>query len=200
MGQEVSCRAVIDGRASEGKLYLETDALIFRAAQRTTIPLVSVRRAEASDGLLKVVWGDQGRAEFELGAVAERWAIRIANPPTLADKLGLKAGTRVAVRGLSDADYSASLGTVNVEHCHDVANADLVLLGAECPAGLEAVGPIAAAMGPGTALWIVYPKGRLDITEVGVIEAGRSAGLVDVKVARYSATHTALKFVAPRRK
>jgi len=47
------------------------------------------------------------------------------------------------------------------------------------------------------ALWIVYPKGPKDITENDVLAAGRKAGLKDVKVAGFSPTHTALKFVIP---
>jgi hypothetical protein len=48
-----------------------------------------------------------------------------------------------------------------------------------------------------TALWIVYPKGQKQITENDVLAAGRRAGLKDVKVVGFSATHTALKFVVP---
>ena len=48
------------------------------------------------------------------------------------------------------------------------------------------------------ALWIVYPKGRKEITELQVLNSGRDAGLVDIKVVGYSATHTALKFVRPK--
>ncbi len=50
------------------------------------------------------------------------------------------------------------------------------------------------------AIWIVYPKGRKEITEMQVLAAGRIAGLVDIKVVGYSATHTALKFVRPKTK
>ena len=49
-------------------------------------------------------------------------------------------------------------------------------------------------------LWIVYPKGRKEITERQVLDAGRAAGLVDVKVVSFSASHTALKFVRPKAK
>jgi hypothetical protein len=45
---------------------------------------------------------------------------------------------------------------------------------------------------------LIYPKGRKEITELQVLSAGRSAGLLDVKVVSYSATHTALKFVRPK--
>ena len=50
---------------------------------------------------------------------------------------------------------------------------------------------------PAGALWVVYPKGVQTIREIEVIAAGREAGLKDVKVASFSATHTALKFVIP---
>jgi len=46
-------------------------------------------------------------------------------------------------------------------------------------------------------LWVVYPKGRKEVTEDDVLGAGRKAGLKDVKVVGFSATHTALKFVVP---
>jgi len=46
-------------------------------------------------------------------------------------------------------------------------------------------------------LWVVYPKGRKEITEGDVLGAGRKAGLKDVKVVGFSLTHTALKFVIP---
>ena len=48
------------------------------------------------------------------------------------------------------------------------------------------------------ALWIIRPKGSHAITESEVMEAGKRAGLVDVKVVSFSLTHTAEKFVIPR--
>jgi len=63
---------------------------------------------------------------------------------------------------------------------------------------LERVAKLAAGMQPAGALWVIYPKGKAAIREIDVIEAGRAAGLKDVKVARFSETHTALKFVVPR--
>src|SRR6478672_3365955 len=49
-------------------------------------------------------------------------------------------------------------------------------------------------------LWIVRPKGRAGISERAVMAAGKAAGLVDVKVVSFSATHTAQKFAIPRSK
>ena len=44
-------------------------------------------------------------------------------------------------------------------------------------------------------LWIVYPKGRKEITEAQVFAHGKGIGLVDVKVCKFSDELTALKFV-----
>jgi hypothetical protein len=62
---------------------------------------------------------------------------------------------------------------------------------------LSGVAKIAKSLKGPSALWIVYPKGQKTITENDVIAAGRKAGLKDVKVVGFSATHTALKFVLP---
>ena len=62
---------------------------------------------------------------------------------------------------------------------------------------LANVKQIAKGMRGAAALWIIYPKGQKTITENDVRGAGLKAGLTDVKVASFSATHTALKFVIP---
>jgi hypothetical protein len=77
---------------------------------------------------------------------------------------------------------------------------DLIFYGAAALADLDGIGVLAGAMPPQGALWVVYPKGRKDLRETDVLGAGRAAGLHDVKVARFSETHTALKFVIPLRR
>jgi hypothetical protein len=51
---------------------------------------------------------------------------------------------------------------------------------------------------PAGALWAVWRKGRKELNEHHVREAALDAGLVDVKVARFSDTHSALKLVVPK--
>ena len=58
----------------------------------------------------------------------------------------------------------------------------------------------AAGIKPDGALWLIYPKGVTEIREIDVLEAGRAAGLMDTKVARFTATETALQFVVPMEK
>ena len=74
---------------------------------------------------------------------------------------------------------------------------DLIFYGAELGKDLTKLPTLRKSLKPKGAIWVVYPKGQDQITEVGVIQAGRQAGLVDIKVARFSETHTALKFVIP---
>jgi hypothetical protein len=62
---------------------------------------------------------------------------------------------------------------------------------------LKAAGKIAKKVEGAAGLWIVYRKGKKEITENDVLSAGRKAGLKDVKVVGFSSTHTALKFVIP---
>ena len=74
-------------------------------------------------------------------------------------------------------------------------NSDLIFFGAAKSAELARARQLIPSLNSAGALWIVYPKGRQEITELQVLDAGRAAGLVDVKVVSFSATHTALKFV-----
>jgi hypothetical protein len=48
-------------------------------------------------------------------------------------------------------------------------------------------------------VWVIRPKGSDRISENDVMAAGRAAGLYDVKVVRFSDTHTAQKFVIPKK-
>jgi hypothetical protein len=75
----------------------------------------------------------------------------------------------------------------------------MIFFCATTSSGLKGIKKLLPCLVSNGALWIVYPKGlKDDITEIQVLDAGRAAGLHDVKVVSYSATHTALKFVRPK--
>lgn len=74
---------------------------------------------------------------------------------------------------------------------------DLIFLGAEATGDLGRIEPLVQYLRPNGHIWVVAPKGRLDIREADVLEAGRAAGLKDTKVARFSGTHTAHRFTIP---
>ena len=71
------------------------------------------------------------------------------------------------------------------------------LVGVQEAGELAQVRKLIARLKPNGGLWVVYPKGIRAITEMDVINAGRAAGLKDNKVASFSTTHTALRFVIP---
>jgi hypothetical protein len=141
------------------------------------------------DGVLRLTWPG-GTLELDLGDRAARWAERIRNPRTLTDKLGLKPGLRVGVVGL-DAELLAGYGSPE-------PGSELIFVGAESRAALGRIAELVPLLAPTGGLWVVAPKGRADPTELDVLAAGREAGLTDVKVAKFSETHTAHKFVIPR--
>lgn len=199
MGQEVICKVRVGKTVAEGKALLESTELIFRSADlRLKIPFRQMTAIEASDGWLRVESPD-GRAQFHLGPHAARWANKIKNPKTLMDKLGVRSGMRVSVLGLSDRHFLRDLQRHTTDIAHDQAakDSDLIFFGADRNEALEKVRDLSRSLKTDGAIWIVYPKGRKDITEAGVFAAGKRAGLVDVKVASFSTTHTALKFVIP---
>jgi hypothetical protein len=194
MGQELECRLRLGRRVLQGKAHLEADHLLFRGDERVKILLKDVTGVVASAGMLKLDY-EGGPASFELGAAAEKWADKILHPPTRASKLGIKAGMSVRVSGEFPADFLAELATV--EKCAPRAKADLVFLLAPARKALAQISKLSTGLQPAGAVWVVYPKGVAEIREVEVIEAGRAVGLKDVKVASFSPTHTALKFVIP---
>jgi len=101
---------------------------------------------------------------------------------------------RVAVDGVHDDDFARDLHSRDVEQVE--AGADVVMLGVEDRDGLAGIARAWSRAATGGALWIVYPRGVRTVTENDVRSAGLAAGVVDVKVVRFSATHTALRFVA----
>jgi hypothetical protein len=117
----------------------------------------------------------------------------------LLDKLGVKTEQRITVLGVDDAFFLSELGRRAPGYSREEPREpmDLILVAAEAATDLQALKALAKAIHKKGAVWVVYPRGRKQIREVEVIEAGISAGLVDNKVCRFSDTHTALRFVIP---
>ena len=195
MGQELDCRIRYRKRALTGRALLETDHLLFRGEERITVLFKQLTGVKAVDGVLKLDFAD-GPAELELGAAAEKWAHKILHPPSRLDKLGVKPGLTARMVGEFEDGFAGELEaagvTVNAKGKHG-----LVFFAAKKTADLARLAKLTADLSPNGALWVIYPKGVKDIREIEVIEAGRAAGLKDVKVASFSATHTGLKFVIP---
>jgi hypothetical protein len=195
MGQELPCRVTLGKKSFAGKAYLETDHVLFRGEERIKILLQDLTGVKASAGVLTLRWPG-GPAAFELGDAAEKWEQKILHPPTRADKLGIKPGLTIRIVGDFAADFLTELSGLTIAPAK--TKTDLLLFSAPARGALKQVPKLARSLTPAGALWIVYPKGVTEIREIEVLEAGRAAGLKDVKVASFSATHTALRFVIPR--
>lgn len=186
-------------QVGSGRAQLESSELLFRGDFRLKIPLASVSSVEARDGSLTVSFGSDA-ATFDLGPKAAQWAEKIRNPRRLIDKLDVKAGQRVSVIDVDDAAFWAQLR----ERTDDIATearagSDAIVVGVERIDGLrERLVELRQSIVPNGMIWVVSPKGVTHIKDTDVMAAGIAAGLVDTKVAVFSATHTATKLVIPR--
>ena len=119
-------------------------------------------------------------------------------PTPLLDKLGIRPGQRILAIGQMDPDFIAQLRAAGADvSTRKRPNTDLIFLAAPDRDALWHLGPLQEYLERDGAIWTIRPKGVKQITERDVMEAAKLAGLVDVKVAKYSETHTAEKLVIP---
>lgn len=120
-------------------------------------------------------------------------------PKSLLDKLGLKPWSRVAVIGGDDEPFWQQLRErgADVEVGEPGGDLDFIVLLADEPADLELLAALRPRLKQNGAIWVVSPRGKPAIRDLVVIAAAKAAGLVDVKVLRFSDTHTSLKLVIP---
>jgi len=118
---------------------------------------------------------------------------------TLVEKLGIKPGQRIAVLGLEEAEFQRDLQAIVPDYSRGnrVGDANLIFFSAEAKEDLSKLKSLSHSICKSGGIWVVYPKGQTHIREIDVINAGKSAGLTDNKVVRFSATHTALRLVIP---
>jgi hypothetical protein len=199
MGQQANCKVRVGGKVVLGKALLETEELIFRGSDlRLKIPFRQMSTIEAEDGWLRIDF-PKGRAAFELGTQAAKWAHQIRNPKSRIDKLGVKAALRISLVGSTDVGFHQELRsrTDDITQGNAAPDSDLIFLSVEAQQDLARLRALPKSLKSNGAIWVIYPKGKEHITEAGVFAAGKQAGLVDVKVASFSPTETALKFVIP---
>jgi hypothetical protein len=202
MGQSLACAARVDGRADRGTAQLETDFVIFRGeASRARVPFASVRTLVAKGGWLAIGHA-AGALELELGERAVAWEARIRTPKGLVEKLGVGEGARVALVGMEGDALAEELerAGATVRAGAPRGEVDVVFLRVKAERELARVEVLAKKIALDGALWIVRPKGKDGVAEGAVFAAGRGAGLVDVKVTRWSDAETGMKFVVPKAK
>jgi hypothetical protein len=141
----------------------------------------------------------EGTALFDLGAPASRWAEKMLHPPSRLEKIGVRPHWKASTIGVDDRPFLDQLGraVAALTIGRLVKGSDAIFFGATRSSQLQRLARVKTLMQPNGAVWVIRPKGRPEISEAAVRAAGRAAGLVDVKVVSFSATHTAEKFVIP---
>lgn len=198
MGNTAKSRLHFEGRTYDGEALLETSELVFRGERRLLIPFAKITAVKAEDASLHVTF-DGSVAIFEVGPQAAQWAEKIRNPKSVVQKIGIKPGHVVSVLHVDDAEFLADLEKAGaaISRGRVRKNSDAIVFGASKRADLDRMATLKDSLTPNGALWIIRPKGVKEITEADSMAAGKAAGLVDVKVVRFSDTHTAEKFVIP---
>jgi hypothetical protein len=116
----------------------------------------------------------------------------------LLDKLGVKAGMRVALVQFADADFEAALAERGARLVAPAAGLDLVFTYVDEPADLHRIAELRPLIHDAGAIWVLRRKGAsLTVREVDVIEAGRAFDLVDNKIASFSDTLAGMRLVVP---
>jgi hypothetical protein len=114
----------------------------------------------------------------------------------LIDKLGVKPGMSATVINVNDASLLTELAArANVGTGTPPPEQDLVFYGVETADDMPRLTALRTSIKPNGAIWVVFRKGRKDFNENDVLRLGLDSGLVDVKIVRFSDTHSALKFV-----
>jgi hypothetical protein len=196
MGKDAEVRAKFADGPDEGRLQYEPGKLLFRGAQRRAFQGDELKGVRAEGGDLVLADGSR----FALGEkAAASWAAAILNPKGRLDKLGVKAGMRVAVLGVVDDAFTGELAGRGVKPVTDLADLDLLFYAAESAGELARIGDLVPALADKGALWVVSRKGKAaSLKDVEVMAAAKLVGLVDSKVVGFSETLTALRFTRRR--
>ena len=116
----------------------------------------------------------------------------------LLDKLGVKPGSKVAIVNLDDPAFIERLRerTGDIVAGKPQSKCDLVFVGANTHTDLLRLRKVKTWIEPNGAIWVIRPKrGRSELRDTDLIDAGLAAGLVDNKIASFSETHGAMRFV-----
>jgi len=116
----------------------------------------------------------------------------------LLDKLGVKPGAKVALVDIDDAWFVKLLRerTSDIGVGKPKTPCDLVFMAADERRDLDRLKQVKSWIEPNGAIWVVRLKGgRGSLKDTDLIDAGLAAGLVDNKIASFSETQGAMRFV-----
>ncbi len=194
MGKELLTTVVVGTEQAEATVRLESDAvLVSNSPLRRKVLLSPTLRTEAAR---HGPWLVLGELRVRVGKDVEAWLSAIQAPKSVAQKLGLGPGMRVQVRGAIPDDVKALVEGSGAAIVRSAKPGDWLLAAVSSPKDVAAL-PLPPE---GGVLWILRPKGPdSPVPEALTREAARAKGLKDVKVVGVSVTHSAEKYVWPKR-
>lgn len=201
MGREARIAYISGKERADVRAHLDSASLQLSGGKKLIVQLSDVRTAKVVGEDLAIETKTE-KFKLALGAKeAAAWAKNILNPPSLADKLGVKAETTVLLVGerIDEIDDAVAKGakveraaTLTATKAKAANIVILTLVPETTPKQIEAA---AKVLPKGTALWLAYTKGVKPNGD-DIIRLARQSGLKDTKVARISVTHAALRFIA----
>jgi hypothetical protein len=197
MGREASVRAIWDGESHDVKALLEGEGIILRGALRLNMLRDDIFDLGVEGDDLRVV-GMGSVLVLTLGArEAALWEKKLrAPPPSLASKLGLRAGMKVLVIGRAD-DPNLLEALAGCERVSKAGDADLAI--AVLATAAEVMSLVRKrADSASIPVWCVFAKGGAEPGEKMIREALRGAGRKDNKSCSVSPELTAIRFSAAR--
>jgi len=198
MGAELKCSVTAGRRTAEGVALLETSEIVFRSASiKLKIPFSAISELGVTAAGLKITHAG-GVVTLGIGEAAPKWAEKIRNPKSLVDKLGLKAGQRVTLLGVTDATIAAQIAARAEVSSRPGKDVDAIVYQSESVAGLRKLAQLQPRIKRDGAIWLVTPKGKHGIKYAEMLAAAKIARLVDVKISAWNGTHTATKLVIPK--
>ena len=75
---------------------------------------------------------------------------------------------------------------------------DVIFYQADSVPALERLSKLQPSIKRDGMIWLITPKGKGGIAYADMLYAAKAAGLVDVKISAWNATHTATKLVVPK--
>ena len=178
-------------------MQLETDHVLFRGVFRVKLVLSAITGITTKGGVLSLN-SAEGTLDLALGPDADKWAAKLRSPKSRVEKLGVKPGARVSVIGLDDRAFLDELKAAGADvSTRARKDSSQIYMSIESATDLTRFEALLPSLAPDGAIWAIRRKGLADASEAATMGAGKVAGLVDVKVARFSETHTAEKFVRP---
>ena len=198
MGLAADCDITLDGKTTKGSAHLEPTEVRILSPRKLVVPFAEILSAEAKAGKLTVE-RKAGDVVLHLGNAAETWALKIRYPRGRIDKLGVKAGSRVIVRGLKDEAFVDELKAAGAKVALKAGSApcDIVIQRLDAISDLPNLKDARRTIVPNGMIWAVWPKGRKEFREDDIRRFGPEAGLVDVKVMSFSDELSGLKLVIP---